>query len=465
MSVIPVQTMKDVITANKYLILPRLSSQKVMDSVCPIEWTRRRKRLCVVLISENTKEHDEPRQAMRQFAQESTYNSERVRFSYIYQERQQEFINSLLLGSSRKTVLNVVILWRRDMNHIKYEWMQGSWTLSKTSPEWNKTKQTLESTITKLLNTEETLTYEAIVKELIDEQAQGLVGKIITRFLIAADIVRDHVSRDHVFAAASVAGTVLFIVLGGYFVAYLVRQEEEKIRFYEKQNGYHEMGKGKSNGSIRYTPQLRLHELRAEKYNGMVRLLKPGCRTIVLLLDAQSQNMLLREFHTIVWPYRKNKTLMFGYMSIDRGLEWYKRLLTLSLPEPRELDINPRNCIGTVLSLNGHRKYFCMYHAKHPECFKSRGSKRMIRMTKSLNSRDDVVGKLGSFMGFDESSDSDTEDEFDVEQGTRELDEENDENVLLQSNLLKGLPNWLDRLFEGTTHRYYINYWPDFPTK
>lgn len=50
------------------------------------------------------------------------------------------------------------------MNHIKYEWMQGSWTLSKTSPEWNKTKQTLESTITKLLNTEETLTYEAIVK-------------------------------------------------------------------------------------------------------------------------------------------------------------------------------------------------------------------------------------------------------------------------------------------------------------
>lgn len=38
-----------------------------------------------------------------------------------------------------------------------------------------------------------------------------------------------------------------------------------------------------------------------------------------------------------------------------------------TLGEERELNINPKNCIGTVLSLNGFRKYFCVYHAKHPE--------------------------------------------------------------------------------------------------
>lgn len=27
------------------------------------------------------------------------------------------------------------------------------------------------------------------------------------------------------------------------------------------------------------------------------------------------------------------------------------------------LNINPRNCVGTVISLNGHRKYFCVFHA------------------------------------------------------------------------------------------------------
>lgn len=51
-------------------------------------------------------------------------------------------------------------------------------------------------------------------------------------------------------------------------------------------------------------PQLRLHELRAEKYNGLVRLLKPGCRTIILLVDDQSRLKLLPAFHKAVWSYR-----------------------------------------------------------------------------------------------------------------------------------------------------------------
>ena len=38
-------------------------------------------------------------------------------------------------------------------------------------------------------------------------------------------------------------------------------------------------------------------------------------------------------------------------------------------------------------------------------------------------------------------------------------------HVLFEDQLLEGLSNWLDRLFEGSTHRYYINYWPDWPGK
>lgn len=71
---------------------------------------------------------------------------------------------------------------------------------------------------------------------------------------------------------------------------------------------------------------------------------------------------------------------MFGHLSLERGLEWYKKLLSLTLPEQKELNINAKNCVGTVLSLNGHRKYFCMYHAKHPECIKGKGSKVCIKI-------------------------------------------------------------------------------------
>jgi hypothetical protein len=64
---------------------------------------------------------------------------------------------------------------------------------------------------------------------------------------------------------------------------------------------------------------------------------------------------------------------MFAIMLTEKSLSWYSELLRLSMTESRDLQINPRNCIGTVLALNGHRKYFCMYHAKHPET--SRGTK------------------------------------------------------------------------------------------
>lgn len=56
---------------------------------------------------------------------------------------------------------------------------------------------------------------------------------------------------------------------------------------------------------VPYVPELKLHELRAEKYNGLVRLLKPGCRTIILVTDLQSRPKLIPGFHKAVWPYRK----------------------------------------------------------------------------------------------------------------------------------------------------------------
>jgi hypothetical protein len=34
---------------------------------------------------------------------------------------------------------------------------------------------------------------------------------------------------------------------------------------------------------------------------------------------------------------------------------------------------------------------------------------------------------------------------------------------IFEDQLLDGLQLWLDRLFEGSTYRYHINYWPEFP--
>lgn len=60
-------------------------------------------------------------------------------------------------------------------------------------------------------------------------------------------------------------------------------------------------------------------------------------------------------------------------------------------------------------------------------------------------------------MGFD--GDSDSDDDTDMRLRRRLIDNE----PITTEELLDGLPLWLDRLFEGSTQRYYIGYWPDFP--
>lgn len=53
--------------------------------ICPAEWNRPRKRLCVILVTENTEAHNDAREALRKIALESAFSSDRVRFAYIYQ--------------------------------------------------------------------------------------------------------------------------------------------------------------------------------------------------------------------------------------------------------------------------------------------------------------------------------------------------------------------------------------------
>jgi DnaJ family protein C protein 16 len=94
-------------------------TQGMFDALCPPEWAPPRKRLCVVLVSENTPYHDEPRQALREFAQEAPYSTERVRFAYIFQERQTEFVSALSNGMLIfvKCLLRVIVF--QELLHCK----------------------------------------------------------------------------------------------------------------------------------------------------------------------------------------------------------------------------------------------------------------------------------------------------------------------------------------------------------
>jgi hypothetical protein len=43
------------------------------------------------------------------------------------------------------------------------------------------------------------------------------------------------------------------------------------------------------------------------------------------ILFRESKEKLVSKFYKHAWPFRRNKTLMFGFMYIEKGLSWYKK--------------------------------------------------------------------------------------------------------------------------------------------
>ncbi|KAM7310143.1 dnaJ homolog subfamily C member 16 [Ixodes scapularis] len=438
------QALRDVLSANRFLILPRLSSQLLFDELCPPEALRSRRRLCVVLVTANTAKHDPHRAQLRDYVQQKGFPTERVRFTFVYKEKQAEFVNTLSSGeeSPKDPMLHLVIIWRRNQNMVQYQWIDSPW--EDDLHRLNETKQELENALSRLLQSSDALPHDARLGVLADEHARGLLGRLLRRLVLMGDVLRDHLTRYEVLPALSVALSFGFIVLVGYFMSYLVQMEEKSIQERYRREGRVPPSAAKPKPECKLT----IHELRGETYNGLVRLLKPGCRTVVLLVDQESKPKLLPQFFRAVFPYRKNKTLMFSMLLLEKNLEWYRKILSQTLSERRTLNINPKNCIGTVLSLNGHRKYFCVYHAKHLE-------PAVLKKKKETG---------GDFIGFEDSSSG--SEASDVESGRllgrqEEVDSDVYGSILFEEHLLDGLPNWLDRLFEGTTKRYYIQYWPE----
>ena len=78
---------------------------------------------------------------------------------------------------------------------------------------------------------------------------------------------------------------------------------------------------------------------------------------MVLVLNRETKDTLAPKFFKAMWPYRRNRTLNFAYMFIEKGQSWFLDILQQATDAAyRDQEVNPRNVIGTVLALNGHRR-------------------------------------------------------------------------------------------------------------
>ena len=347
-------TLFEVIESNKFLTLPRLSNQAVMDQICPPESSKLRKKLCVVLVNNGKdpqdQEEEKKRAEMRHFILSGDFNPDRIRFAYVLKDIQSEFVSALTQPEERKEDLNIAIFWRKEAKKLKYEWFKRTWTPKVD----NETQEELKNNLKRLLSPNEILSYDTVLKELLDEHAASLPIRILNKMLDSWEFLKDTLSKDEVLPVISLVVAICFVMIGANCLQLLVAPDEEEL--------------ARSHPRHQPPPELKLIELKAETYNGLIRLLRPGCRTIIVICDIEQKNVLVSKFFKAMWPYRRNKTLNFGYMFIEKGLPWFLDLLDQTTDEiTADKQINAKNCVGTVLALNGHRRYFSMYHARHSE--------------------------------------------------------------------------------------------------
>lgn len=446
-----------------FLTLPRVSSQQKFDDLCvytiPRDGDRTRPRLCVILFATNTPSSLAVREKLIEFIEiNELLRDERSVFAFIDPTKQSEFVESSIAESESlypfpkdQSIESAIILLERlpqKSRKAHFKWLRFRWNPGNMD-ELDRAKIELHSLISDYKSNKPTIQNKIALTLLIDEEGPSLMNRVVWRLL-------DHIRHIiHYFTSGESLSTIMLLIICALITSFFLYQAPP-IPSTRSQTSfmYNDPSDAKSeihsnNGaSTQCSPtitmdELRIVELKAETYNGMIRLLKPGYRSIVLLIDREAKDKLLPEFKKAVWPYRRNKTLLFGYLCLDRNLNWYKSLLQEIL-DIEDLNVNKKNCIGTVLSLNGFKKYLRVYHVKHKE----RGY------------YEDDANNCGSFLSFNEDEEETNVDGIikrdDVEKNISSRD-----TACPVEDLLARLPIWLDKMFDGLTKRYFLNNWPE----
>ncbi|GFR73313.1 DnaJ homolog subfamily C member 16-like [Elysia marginata] len=172
-------TIDEIMEHNKFLSLPRLSSQKVFDELCPLQPKLKKARLCVALITKKVKEHEIARTTFRSFASSSSIQTDRVKFVYIYEEVQQNFVKALTKGNETRSqmVVEVVILTRSDQRKLSYEFLEDGWGLDPAAVP--QSRRQLEQRLHEILAGDSLLALRAVVPEFYNEHMLGLLTRIM----------------------------------------------------------------------------------------------------------------------------------------------------------------------------------------------------------------------------------------------------------------------------------------------
>ncbi|KAF4801396.1 DnaJ subfamily C member 16 [Turdus rufiventris] len=398
------QLIDDFLYQNKFLMVARLTSQRLFQELCPVKKSHRQRKHCVVLLTGEGEKFAEAYESFLTFAAANTKNT--LKFVHIYSDRQPEFADALLMDEEKYHGRSAVVILERRNNagKIAYKALEEAWQGSKED------SFILLDLLEQLRTDPGLLSSETIVADLNDELAPMF---LIRWFYSTLDYISDcwdslfHSNWREMMPLLSLLFSALFILFGTVIVQAFSRIPKK--------------------GFVEVT------ELTDINYTSNLVRLRPGHMNVVLILSNSTKTPLLQKFALEVYTFTGSSSLHFSFLSLDKHREWLEYLLEFAqdaAPIPNQYDKHflERDYTGYVLALNGHKKYFCLFKPHRSG---------------------DEGGTLGSCKDYDASQHADARGKSSCSPGSRSI-----------KNKLHKLSFWMERLLEGSLQRFYIPSWP-----
>ncbi|KAK6017489.1 hypothetical protein OSTOST_16989, partial [Ostertagia ostertagi] len=218
-----------------------------------------------------------------------------VVLTYIYANRQSEWIKPFLekrAGDSVADARDVLVIWRIEHVKARFTWLESAWGVG---------AEHFETLLGSVISQVTRLDLTAPVGNLINEYAPSWWTRMCRALVRMVQSAWFHITKEEAYPVLSAVATFLVILVIGYTLNYMNQESRpkkfviiyffllfwDKPRTFASDEWHPEDPQSKSDPPQKPNPQARLqralsimnphiHELRAESYFGMIRLLKPG---------------------------------------------------------------------------------------------------------------------------------------------------------------------------------------------
>ncbi|KAK7877955.1 hypothetical protein WMY93_031383 [Mugilogobius chulae] len=354
------QIMDEFVSNNKFLQVPRLVNQQLFDELCPIKQFHRRRKFCVLLITDQDQAFDSGNKAFLDFAVAN--KKDVLRFAYVYQRHQQPLCLALLRNQAALSPQVVILERRTQAGKVLFRSLSGGWNGS------DEDKFRLHSEIELLQKDPSYLTSDATLPQLNNERAP----MFIIRWLNAAYDYFIQVYDDLLYSnwremmpILSLIFSALFILFGTVIIQAFSEPGENKPQKPKPKEQPPPPEETGDRGSTSSRPPkkdfVEVTELTDVTYTSNLVRLRPGHINVVLVLSDASKNVLLRKFAKEVFSFSGTQTLHFSFLNSDKHRRWMPSLLRSARSDELEQEEDFSDFTGHVLALNGHKRYFCLF--------------------------------------------------------------------------------------------------------